>query len=482
MSDNATLVADTVRVGDPAQGFFNQNGGTATINNLSVGHGIGGLGSFGMGTFSLTAGTLKVGFEEVDGYGGIFQQTGGDNTSNVLMIGSNGSGTFTLADGTLTVLGSDDYAGGGEYLGYISTAAGTFNQTGGIHVVKANVLLLGFGTHCSGSYNLSGGSLSTPKTQLGEGGTGTFNQSGGTHVTDSLVLGAESTAHATYLLSAGNLSAKSTLNNGTITQTGGTASLGPVDGTGSIIVSGGSLSAAHLRQASLSLSASGQIAIAPGGGDAGVSRLATLSIDTSASSTAQLDLADNALVLDYTVNSPLPAVRAALLSAYAGGTRSGPGLTSSSAASGSSHSLAYVEAADLLHLTGSATATWKGQTIDATTVLVDYALDGDTNLDGAVNFADLVTVAQNYGKNDGTATWWQGDLNYDGNVNFADLVKIAQNYGAGLPANASSNGLGSDLYAALAGVPEPSSMTLAVIAASVFGRRPLKPRAEIVRI
>jgi hypothetical protein len=59
---------------------------------------------------------------------------------------------------------------------------------------------------------------------------------------------------------------------------------------------------------------------------------------------------------------------------------------------------------------------------------------GDVNHDGAVNFSDLVILAQNYG---GTGkSLAEGNLDYDagGNVNFTDLVILAQTYGTSLPA------------------------------------------------
>jgi hypothetical protein len=53
--------------------------------------------------------------------------------------------------------------------------------------------------------------------------------------------------------------------------------------------------------------------------------------------------------------------------------------------------------------------------------------DGDTDGDHVVDFADLVAVAQNYGKPDTTLA--RGDVNADGTTNFADLVAVAQHYG-----------------------------------------------------
>ncbi|MHC4716652.1 MAG: hypothetical protein ACYS5V_06760, partial [Planctomycetota bacterium] len=55
---------------------------------------------------------------------------------------------------------------------------------------------------------------------------------------------------------------------------------------------------------------------------------------------------------------------------------------------------------------------------------------GDANLDGVVGIADLVALADNYGRDVGV-TWMHGDVNEDGHVGIADLVALADNYGAG---------------------------------------------------
>ena len=68
----------------------------------------------------------------------------------------------------------------------------------------------------------------------------------------------------------------------------------------------------------------------------------------------------------------------------------------------------------------------------ANTVQVEFTVLGDTNLDGTVNFTDLVALAQHY--NSTTAVWDQGDFNGDGTVNFTDLVALAQNYNKSRPA------------------------------------------------
>ncbi len=57
-------------------------------------------------------------------------------------------------------------------------------------------------------------------------------------------------------------------------------------------------------------------------------------------------------------------------------------------------------------------------------VLMRRALYGDTNLDGVVDFTDLLALARSYNK---PGTWVHGDANYDGFVGFFDLLAQARN-------------------------------------------------------
>jgi hypothetical protein len=68
--------------------------------------------------------------------------------------------------------------------------------------------------------------------------------------------------------------------------------------------------------------------------------------------------------------------------------------------------------------------------VAANNVYSFFFLPGDANHDGAVNFDDMVTLAQNY--NAGGKTFKTGDFNYDGRADFNDLVILAQNYGSSL--------------------------------------------------
>lgn len=99
---------------------------------------------------------------------------------------------------------------------------------------------------------------------------------------------------------------------------------------------------------------------------------------------------------------------------------------------------------------------WLAVTYSGDTVSVTAAEPGDANLDGTVNFFDLLAVAQNFGKGHGT-TWAQGDFNADGQIAFDDLLQLAQRYDASSGAGVSAS-LVHDWTSAGLLVPEPASV------------------------
>ena len=126
----------------------------------------------------------------------------------------------------------------------------------------------------------------------------------------------------------------------------------------------------------------------------------------------KLDLADNSLILTYSGPDPVATIRSYLSSGYAAGAWNGTGLDSSSA--DATHGLGMGDSAD---------GTVAG--LPANTIVIKYAKYGDVNLDGSVDFSDMVILARNFGK--ANMNWDQGDLNYDGVVDFQDLVTCARN-------------------------------------------------------
>ncbi len=178
----------------------------------------------GSGGYSLelqqTQGTLTSTTQYI-GYNGngIYTQTGGANSIGItnsqgtLYLGYNSgsSGTYNLSGGQLSTYGLD------EYIGYSGNA--TFIQTGGSNSAGED-LVLGYNAGSTFSYNLSGGYCGAGYLEIigSLGGTGTFTQSGGSNVADSLSLGASST----YNMSGGEMRFQGESISGKFTQTGGT--------------------------------------------------------------------------------------------------------------------------------------------------------------------------------------------------------------------------------------------------------------------
>jgi autotransporter-associated beta strand protein len=165
----------------------------------------------------------------------------------------------------------------------------------------------------------------------------------------------------------------------------------------------------------------------------GIGAVELSSLTLNAGST--LDLTNNSLLVDYTSSSPVASIRAALASGYGNGSENGTGIVSSTAAgnAGGGTTLGYVD-------TG-------------TQVIIKYTWDGDANLDGVVNSADLSAISA------AGTTWATGDFNYDGVVN-------ADDYGLFALGAARSNGMN------ISSVPEP--MNVAVLIGGMafgFGRK-----------
>jgi hypothetical protein len=101
---------------------------------------------------------------------------------------------------------------------------------------------------------------------------------------------------------------------------------------------------------------------------------------------------------------------------------------------------------------------------------------GDANLDGSVNFVDLVLLAQNYQVTSRVFGWVDASFNGDGKVDFADLVALAQNYNGNAAMTAGEvNALGgtfaADFALAMSLVPEPTTLVAAAGTATLMLRR-----------
>jgi len=138
-----------------------------------------------------------------------------------------------------------------------------------------------------------------------------------------------------------------------------------------------------------------------------------------------VDLNDNDMIVDYAGASPLASIGNMLASGYAGSAWNGPGINSSFAAADNNSALGYAEASEIF---SSFPATFSGQSVDNTAVLIKYTFYGDANLDGSVNLQDFNKLAGNFGQ--AGKRWSQGDFNFDGTVNLIDFNKLAAHFGA----------------------------------------------------
>jgi hypothetical protein len=137
-----------------------------------------------------------------------------------------------------------------------------------------------------------------------------------------------------------------------------------------------------------------------------------------------LDLMDNALVIDHPGPSPIHIVRTLVTRAYDNGTWSGLGVGSSVAAAVPNTGVGFAESTDLF---STFPATFIGEQVDDTSVLVRYTSNGDANLDGLVNLDDFNRLATNFGQSE--RMWVHGDSNYDRIINAIDLEALAANWG-----------------------------------------------------
>jgi RHS repeat-associated protein len=224
------------QIGYSGAGTFTQNGGSNFIGGVALGIA---SNSGSTGNYTLTSGTLVAANSETVGYAGQgqFNQSGGTNSVNtgaaVLWIGqvSGGIGSYSLSNGSLSV-GNTEYVGG--------SGTGTFSQTGGTNIT--NGLTVGAAAISASSYTLGGtGSLSVSVSNAVNSSSSFTLENGANFTTNgnftnngTLTIGPSSTLRVRGNLVEGNTAVL-------ISQIGGTpatGSFGFVTSTGSATLGG----------------------------------------------------------------------------------------------------------------------------------------------------------------------------------------------------------------------------------------------------
>jgi len=408
--------------------------------------------------------------------------------------GTRSGGVFTI-DRTYSFNDVSEADGGGTInvgtTGLVNVSAGANIQVG----QGAGLVLNGIGV-------LSTGALADTGTANYDNNTITGLPTIGTGVNSVAINNNSSTAGNTTTGGTVNIATNSygttSLGSGSfgLTADGGTQIVGAITGTGDTgVQTGATLVMSKIVQSSLQVN--GNAIILSGGGTANTGSLGALTM----SSTAQLDIGDHSLVIEYGAgndpvgdlsfartarNYPANSLQRYAQTAFAGFAWTGPGITSSEAANDGNGLLA-VGIADENDLgdvypgdntvADGGTGTWQGQPInDTNNVLVRMTYYGDGNDDGVVNRFDVTALSQGYNGIAGYVGWSDGDYTYSGDITKTDVSLLANSYlfqGAPL-GNAITAGqaqyllaLDPDMSAAakadfesIAGTPEPASMAL----------------------
>jgi autotransporter-associated beta strand protein len=486
LSGNGQLSTATEYLGSMSgsgTGYFNQLAGTHRVtSNYYIGNyfGSGGNAVYSLsGTGVLTVQNEYVGYQ---GLGSVAQSGGTNSVSTTLHIGESGNG-----NGSYTLSGSGLLVAPNEVIG--NSGTGNFTQSGGTNNVGTLALALGYSP---GTYNLNGGLLAVAAISSG-GGPSKFNFNGGTLQACG--------ALSSYVPMIFGTSGVATFDTGGYTVTlwgslSGSGNLAKVgSGTlrlavaetfgGNTLVGGGTLALANplaLQQSTLDTSGTGSLSFASLSAATlgGLSGNGTLNLANTSSLAVALSVGNSKANTTYTgtLQGPGSLIKIGSGTLLLAGSNSYTGGTT--IAAGTLIVANPLGLEDGTSLTVGSTAAFSQAPIAATAMHLDYRLN--TTLDGDEVFMPTGLLA--------LAGQQFSDFNFTPLANFAPgtyTLIDAGSIGGSLGQNTSGTIDGYPVSLAVQGndlvlnvVPEPSTLALLAVAASVLGgalpflRRPQK--------
>ncbi|MFT3785482.1 MAG: autotransporter-associated beta strand repeat-containing protein [Tepidisphaeraceae bacterium] len=405
--------------------------GTSSLTLTGSGNGViasalgnsGGLVKSGTGTWRLNKASAATMAGGTTVNAGILELGAGGGTGSIrgALTINNGGQVNTMAGDAI------GYTAGAQVNVMTLNSGGTFNiQTGGNQGYRTQFVMNGGTVSATG-----GGSVNFTDSAEGFSAPQIMTQAGSTSLWSAAVtirsasLGVDTADSSTLTMSGAIGGGAKTLNK---------------TGNGTLVLSGANthtttnVTAGTLRIGSQNALGSSALIVGDGASarlESGLTvpaNVASLSLNGS----AYLDVADEALAINYGGTSPASMVLGMLTQGYGTGFTSG---SIRSSAATSTRGIGWID-------TGTA-------------VTIASTAYGDANLDLAVNFNDLLALAANYGLSG--KTWSAGDFNYDGTVNFSDLLVLAANYGQTVTASFSGDWALAQSVAA----PEPTALVAA---------------------
>jgi autotransporter-associated beta strand protein len=384
----------------------------------------GAISNPGLGSYSVTKnGQGTVVFSASNSFaGGLTVNQGTLRATNVGALGGgSGGGAVTLNGGTLelnrpaaTTFNNDLTVGGSAAVTVTGSGAGQTIVLRSLAVAGNYMLTVagsnGYGLDVSGASTLTG--LSTVGATINTSSASVALNGGVTMLSGKLT---KTGANALTLAGTQSYGVGTVLNvnAGTLNLS---SDVGGSSGNRNLMVNVNGAAAsfgASQNLASLNITGSGVVQMV----SAGTRTLITdgLTLDPVHS---RLDLADNALIINYSGASPVTQIAQWVAVSYDGGCWDGKvGITSSTAATDPTllHGLAVFdnndEGAPILN-------SFRGMTLGSNCILVVYMLAADLNLDGKVDGADYNAIDTGAGL--GLTGWQNGDLNFDGKIDGAD--------------------------------------------------------------
>jgi autotransporter-associated beta strand protein len=361
-----------------------------------------------------------------------------------------------------------------NYVGNVNVAAGTLQLDGG--TAMGDLAAVSTANVAGATLNFTGnetiGSLAGGGTTGGNTTLGTFTLTTGGN--------GNSTNYAGIISGSGGKLTKA--GTGTMTLSGANTY------TGATTVSAGKLLLAQSLTQSTSLSVQNAATAEIAAGSGKVIKTGSLLV----TGTGKVDLTDNKMIVAAGASQigTLNAIRTLIVAGrnvpgggVGDGTWTGNGITSSTAAAAFTANGVETRAVGYAlnsFLPLGPYATFGGQSVSGTDILVRYTRNGDATLDGLCGDDDVTVLGAFY---DSGATsghqWYEGDFNFDGKIDDSDVTILGAFYNQGAPPLASdlSAKYGAQFASAFeAGqampVPEPAGVVLlAAGAVGLLGRR-----------